>query len=69
MNWYEIMETSPTHESCIAYLESVRFADGAYCPKCGSVNVARKAEHRKAKVYESGLTTKEKRLVGALELP
>ena len=64
MNLYEIMETFPTHESCIAYLESVRFAYGAYCPKCGSVNVARKAETRKDKVYESGLRTRAKRVVG-----
>ena len=58
------MKRFPTHESCIAYLEEVRFANGAYCPKCGSVKVARKVEIRKAKVYESGLITREKRLVG-----
>ena len=64
MNLYEIMERFPTHESCVNYLESIRFADGAYCPKCGSVHVAKKAETRNAKVYESGLTIKEKKLVG-----
>ena len=64
MNLYEIMEAFSTHESCIAYLEGIRFADGAYCPKCGSIKVARKAENRKDKVYESGLRTRAKRVVG-----
>ncbi len=64
MNLYEIMERFPTHESCIAYLEEVRFEHGAYCPKCGSVKVARKTEKRKDKVYESGLRVHAKRVVG-----
>ena len=64
MNLYEIMKAFPTHEACIEYLESIRFEHGAHCPKCGSVNVARKAENRKDKVYESGLRTRAKRVVG-----
>lgn len=61
---YETMEKFPTHESCIEHLESVRFKDGAYCPHCGSVKVARKSEKRNPKEYESGLTIKEKQLIG-----
>ena len=64
MDLYEIMERFPTHESCIAYLEEVRFANGAYCPKCGSVKVARKVENRPDRVYESGLRTRAKRVIG-----
>ena len=64
MNIFETMEKYPTHESCIDHLESVRFANGAYCPKCGSIDVARKTEKRNSKKYESGLTIKEKQLVG-----
>ena len=64
MTIYETMEQYPTHKSCIEFLESIRFKDGAYCPHCGSVKVARKSEKRHPKEYESGLKIKEKQLFG-----
>ena len=64
MTIYETMEQYPTHESCIDFLEGVRFKDGAYCPHCGSVKVAKKSEKRNPKEYESGLVIREKRLTG-----
>ena len=42
MNIFEIMERFPTQESCVEFLENIRFKDGAYCPLCGSTNVARR---------------------------
>ncbi len=44
MNIIEIMERFPTQESCIEFLEDIRFKDGAYCPHCGSTHVAKKHE-------------------------
>ena len=64
MTIYETMEKYPTHQSCIEFLESIRFKDGAYCPHCGSVKVAKKAEKRNDKEYESGLKISEKQLIG-----
>lgn len=64
MTIFEVMEQYPTHESCIEFLESIRYKDGSYCPHCGSIKVARKAETRKGKEYESGLVIREKRLAG-----
>ena len=40
----EVMEQFPTQQHCIDFLESIRFKDGAYCPHCGSVDVAKKSE-------------------------
>ncbi len=64
MTIYDTMEKYPTHESCIEFLEAVRFKDGAYCPHCGSVKVAKKSEKRNDKEYESGLIIREKQLIG-----
>ena len=64
MTIYETMEKFPTHQSCIAFLEGIRFKDGAYCPHCGSVKVARKFETRNDKEYESGLKISQKQLIG-----
>lgn len=63
MNLSEAIVAFPTHESCIAYLEGIRFNCGAYCPKCRSKNVARKSEKRSPKIYKK-ITVKEKQLVG-----
>jgi transposase-like protein len=38
------MEQFSTHESCIAYLEQIRWKNGACCPHCGSVRVRRKKD-------------------------
>ena len=46
MSLIEIVNRFPTQESCVAFIESIRFKDGAYCPHCGSVNVAKKIEKR-----------------------
>lgn len=58
------MEKFPSHESCIDYLESIRFEELEYCPHCASRNVARKSEKRRDKEYPSGLKIKEKQLIG-----
>ena len=42
MNIIEIMERFPTQESCVEFLESIRFKDGAYCPLCSSTHVAKR---------------------------
>ena len=42
MNIIEIMERFPNQESCVEFLESIRFKDGAYCPLCGSTHVAKR---------------------------
>ena len=44
MNIIEIMKRFPNQESCVEFLESIRFKDGAYCPHCGSTHVAKKTE-------------------------
>ncbi len=45
MNLYEVFERFPTQQACIDHLEGIRFAKGAYCPLCGSVeNVKRKRD-------------------------
>ena len=46
MNLLEIMEKFPTQESCFEFLEGIRFKEGAYCPHCASVKVARKKEKK-----------------------
>ena len=46
MNLIEMMERFPTQEACIEFLEGIRYKDGAYCPLCGSVDVARKREKK-----------------------
>ncbi len=40
MNIIQIFERFPTKESCVAYLEAVRWKDGVSCPYCGSLNTA-----------------------------
>ncbi|MCY4110175.1 MAG: IS1595 family transposase [Chloroflexi bacterium] len=46
MDLFEVFERFPTHESCISHLEAVRWPDDrAYCPYCGSFDVARKVEN------------------------
>lgn len=44
MDIVEIMERFPTQESCVNFLESIRYKHGAYCPYCGSTHVAKKRE-------------------------
>ncbi|MCC6981832.1 MAG: IS1595 family transposase [Bauldia sp.] len=44
MNLLAIFSRFPDQESCIEYLEKVRWGDEPSCPYCGSVNVARKGE-------------------------
>ena len=47
MNLINIFSRYPDQEACIEHLESIRFGDDPYCPQCGSVAVARKADgHR-----------------------
>ena len=44
MNLFETIERFPTHESCIQYLESIRWKEGTFCPHCASVDVYRKKD-------------------------
>lgn len=44
MNLFEVMERFPTHQSCIEYLEGIRWENGVFCPHCASVNVYRKKD-------------------------
>ena len=67
MNIFETMEKYPTHESCIEFLEGIRFKDEAYCPHCGSVKVARKSEKR-SEYKKSGLNTTGQTACRSLEL-
>ena len=52
MTLITIVEKYGTHDKCIAFLESVRWAKFTFCPYCGSLKVAKKqdkggrAEHR-----------------------
>ena len=46
MSLFEMMNRFPSHEACIEFLEGIRFEDGAYCPLCGSIDVARKTEKK-----------------------
>ena len=46
MNLFEVIRRFPDQQACIDHLESIRFANGTYCPLCGSVeNVKRKKEN------------------------
>ena len=45
MDLFEVFERFPTHRACIDHLESIRWPERAYCPLCGSFDVARKAEN------------------------
>ena len=44
MDLIKIFRRFPDHESCIEHLENVRFEDEPYCPLCGGLKVARKAD-------------------------
>ena len=44
MNLIEVMERFPDQESCIAYLERIRWRGKPVCPFCGCVEVKRKKE-------------------------
>lgn len=45
MDLIKVMERFPTQESCIAYLEQVRWGKGyPHCPHCGTTDVAKRSE-------------------------
>lgn len=44
MNLIEVMERFPDQESCIDYLERIRWRSMPYCPHCGCIEVVRKKE-------------------------
>lgn len=44
VNLLTVFRKYPDQESCIEHLEKVRFANDAYCPLCGGMNVARKTD-------------------------
>ena len=45
MNLLRVFTRYPDQESCIAFLEKVRWADSPHCPHCGCTHVARKQEN------------------------
>ena len=45
MDLIKVMETFPTQEDCIAYLERLRWAGSPECPHCRSTQVRRREEH------------------------
>lgn len=47
MNLTKIFTRFPDHEACLEHLEKVRFGDDPYCPHCGGVRVARKADRNR----------------------
>ena len=47
MNLINIFSRYPDQEACIEHLETLRWNDAPYCPQCGSVAVARKADGRR----------------------
>ena len=44
MNLLHIFARFPDQEACIEHLENIRFKDNPYCPHCGGLKVARKAD-------------------------
>lgn len=42
MGIYEVMRRFPDKESCMEFLEEIRWKHGAYCPHCGSIDVNKK---------------------------
>lgn len=44
MNLLTIFTKYPDQEACIEHLEKVRWNDSPFCPNCGAVTVARKAD-------------------------
>ena len=47
MNLITIFSRFPDPEACLEHLERVRFGDEPFCPHCGSLKVARKAENQR----------------------
>lgn len=47
MNLLTIFNQFPDQEACLEHLEEVRFGDEPFCPHCGSLKVARKAENHR----------------------
>lgn len=47
MNLITIFHRFPDQEACIEHLERIRFGNEPFCPHCGSLDVARKAERHR----------------------
>ena len=47
MNLLTIFQQFPDQEACIDHLENIRFGNEPFCPLCGGMSVARKAENRR----------------------
>lgn len=43
---YEMMAAFPDEQSCIDYFTAIRWADGAFCPHCGSTRVYHFSDNR-----------------------
>lgn len=50
MDLIKIMETFPTQEDCIAYLERLRWAGSPECPHCESTHVRQRNEHETGRI-------------------
>ena len=46
MNLFEVIRRFPDQQACIDHLEGIRFANGTYCPLCGSTEKARRSNLR-----------------------
>ena len=56
MNLLAIYSRFPDQEACLEHLEHIRFGDDPYCPHCGSVAVARKADGERIGRWNSATT-------------
>ena len=45
MDLIKVMETFPTQEECIAYLERLRWQGSPECPHCEATHIRRRNEH------------------------
>lgn len=46
MGIYTMLEKFPDQESCLKFLEKIRFRKNVYCPHCGSVRASRKNKNQ-----------------------
>jgi len=50
MNLIEVMERFPDQESCISYLERLRWRGMPHCPHCGSLSIQRRTESETGRI-------------------
>ena len=50
MDLIKVMERFPDQESCIAYLEKIRWKGKPHCPHCGSTGIGRRTETEEGRI-------------------